>query len=70
MNRQHEWNSHQRGAWVAVWLWTGARLSNRDVARLCGITPQGAHKMMTILEATLPIVFDADAGVWRWIEKE
>lgn len=61
-----EWNSHQRAAWVTLWLWKGSRLTNKDIGRLLNMTPQGAGKMMAILSATLPIVFED--GVWRWMQ--
>lgn len=63
-----DWNAHQRGGWVTLWLWQGSRLSTRDIARLTGMTPQGAGKMMTILSAALPIIHSD--GVWVWMEKE
>jgi len=63
-----EWNAHQKGAWVCLWLWQGAKLSNRDVARLCNMTTQGSGKMMIILSAVLPIVHIN--GLWQWIERE
>jgi hypothetical protein len=65
---RHEWNAHQRGGWVTLWLWQGSRLSTRDVARLCGMTTQGAGKMMEILEQGLPIT--RVDGLWVWMEKE
>lgn len=68
VSNPRELNSHQRGATVALFLWQGAALSNGDVARLCGMTPQGAGKMMAILSATLPIVHEG--GLWRWMTKE
>lgn len=66
--RRHEMNAHQRGAWCALWLWQGSKLSTRDIARLTGITPQGAHKMMTLLAGSLPITLEN--GLWQWIERE
>jgi hypothetical protein len=61
------WNSHIRGGWVVLWLWTGSRLSNRDIAKLTGMTRQGAQSMMEILEVAFPIRF-VD-GKWEWMEK-
>ena len=63
-----DWNSHQRGAWIALWLWQGARLSDVDIARLCGMSRQGAIKVMEILAAALPIV--KVAGKWQWMSKD
>lgn len=61
-----DWNSHIRGGWVTLWLWQGSKLSDVDIARLCGISRQGAAKMMIPLEAAFPIV-KVD-GKWQWIE--
>lgn len=63
-----DWNAHQRGGWVALWLWQGSRLTTKDVARLCNMTPQGAGKMMAILSAALPIT--VVEGKWQWIERD
>jgi len=61
-------NAHQRAGMVILWLYLGARLSNKDVARLCYMTPQGAGKMMATLSAALPIIHHE--GEWQWMEKE
>lgn len=61
-----DWNSHQRGAWIALWLWQGSRLSDNDIARLCGMSRQAAYRMMLTLEAALPIA--KVGGKWQWIE--
>lgn len=62
-----DWNSHVRGGWVILWIWQGAKLSERDIARLCGISRQMAAKMMVILEANFQIA--KIDGVWQWIDK-
>lgn len=67
-NSGPEWNAHQRGGWVTLWLWQGSRFTTKDIARLCGMTTQGAGKMMTILSAALPIT--VVEGKWQWMEKE
>lgn len=63
-----EWNSHQRGGWAILWLWQGSKLSNRDVARLTGMTRYGAQKMMETLSQSFPIV--KIDGKWEWMEKD
>jgi hypothetical protein len=65
---RREYNAHQRAAVVTLWLWTGSRLSNRDISRLLHLTPQGAGQMMRILSAALPVVF-VD-GHWQWMERD
>lgn len=62
-----DWNAHQRGGWVALWLWQGSRLSDTDIARLCGMTRQGAAKMMDAIEAAFPVI-KVD-GKWEWMNK-
>lgn len=68
VDERRDWNAHQRGGWVTLWLWQGSKLSDRDIARLCGMTRQGAMKMMTILEAALPIT--KIDGMWQWVERD
>lgn len=65
---RRDWNSHIRGGWCVLWLWQGARLSNRDIARLTGMTRQGAQSMMENLAAAFPIVFAE--GKWQWMERD
>lgn len=65
---RREWNSHQRGGWIVLFLWQGSRFTTQEVADLCGMTKQGAQKMMTILEASFPITL-VDSK-WQWFHKE
>lgn len=65
---RREWNAHQRGGWIVLFLWQGSKLTTREVAGLCGMTTQGAGKMMVILESSFPItIID---GKWQWLHKE
>lgn len=66
--RRQDWNSHIRGGWVILWLWQGSKLSTRDIARLTGITKQGAQWMMDVLSDEFPII--CFEGKWQWMEKE
>jgi hypothetical protein len=65
---RHDWNSHQRGGFITLMLWQGSKLSNKDIARLTGTTRRAAQYMMEALSGALPIVFDYEHGVWRWME--
>jgi hypothetical protein len=65
---RRDWNAHQRGGWIVLCLWQGAKLSNKDAARLTGITRRGAQYMMETLSATFPIVFVG--GFWQWMDKD
>lgn len=68
LSDRDDWNSHVRGGWVAIWLWTGSKLSTRDIARLCGVSVPTAHRMMVILECKMPIT---KVGMyWQWISPE
>jgi len=61
-------NAHQRAALMALFLWQGSRLTNADVARLCGMTRRGAAYMMETLSASLPI--RQSEGKWHWMAKD
>jgi len=65
---RREWNAHAKGGWVILFLWQGSRMTTQDIAKLCGMSKQGAQKMMVILEASFPIT--QDAGKWQWFGKE
>lgn len=65
--RRREWNAHIRGGWVILFLWQGSKLSTRDIARLVGVTPQMAGRMMAILSAEFPLV--CQDHLWQWMEK-
>lgn len=66
---RQDWSSQQRAAWITLFLFKGSRLSNPDVARLCGMKRRGAQSMMETLSATLPIVQD-EGGRWMWMQKD
>lgn len=65
---RQEWNAHQRGGFITLMLWQGAKLSSKEVARLCVMSRQGAEKMMDILSAALPIV--SVDGKWQWMVRD
>lgn len=65
---RREWNAHAKGGWVVLFLWQGSKFTTQEVANLCGMTKQGAQKMMTILEASFPITL-VDSK-WQWISKD
>lgn len=62
--RRTEWNSHLRGAYIAVWLVQGSKLSTADIVRLTGMSKQGVEFMMEILAGGMPI--DRVDGKWQW----
>ena len=65
---RREWNAHAKGGWIILFLWQGSRLTTLEIAKLCGMSKQGAQKMMTILEASFPIT--QDNGKWVWMSKD
>jgi hypothetical protein len=67
-DRRHEWGAHARGGMVTLMLWQGAKLSNKDIGRMCGITRYGAQKMMENLSLWFPLVFED--GFWVWMARE
>lgn len=65
-DRRHEWNSHVRGAYIAIWLKGGSKLSTLDIVRLTGMSKQGVWFMLEILSAYMPIAHID--GKWQWVE--
>ena len=63
-DRRSEWNSHVRGAYIAVWLFQGSKLSTAEIAKLSGLSKQGVEFMMEILSGHMPIV--RVDGRWQW----
>lgn len=66
--RRLEWNSHLRGAWIAVWLRQGSKLSTAEIVRLTGMSKQGVEFMMDILAGGMPIA--RIDGKWVWTGEE
>jgi DNA-binding CsgD family transcriptional regulator len=61
---QEDLSAQERAALVAWWLAHGDALTTADVARLTGLTPSGAHRLMTCLECALPARRD-EQGTWQ-----
>ena len=66
VENQREWNAHQRAGQVTYWLMQGRKLSTAEIARLTGLSWDGAKFMMEMLSGPLPIVC-AD-NEWQWFE--
>jgi hypothetical protein len=66
--RRTEWNSHVRGAYIAIWLKGGSKLSTAEIVKLTGLSKQGVEFMMEILGAYMPIV--RVSGKWQWMDDE
>ena len=66
MANQREWNAHQRAGQVTFWLVQGRKMSTAEIARLTGLSWDGAKFMMEMLSGLLPIVC-AD-NKWQWLE--
>lgn len=63
---RREWNAHQRAGQVTFWLVQGRKMSTAEIARLTGLSWDGAKFMMEMLSGLLPIVFIDDR--WQWFE--
>ena len=66
MANRREWNAHQRAGQVTYWLVQGRKLSTAEIARLTGLSWDGAKFMMEMLSGLLPIVYADDK--WQWLE--
>lgn len=62
-----EWNSHTRGAQIAVWLKDGAKLSTEELAERVYVTTQGIDYIMVWLVRRFPI--EKYDGKWQWMDK-
>jgi len=58
-----EYQPQQRAALVAWWLAHGEGLRTTDVARLTGLSREGAYHLLVALSEVLPIYQD---GHWIW----
>lgn len=66
MANRREWNAHQRAGQVTFWLVQGRKMSTAEIARLTGLSWDGAKFMMEMLSGLLPILYADDK--WQWIE--
>jgi hypothetical protein len=66
VENQREWNAHQRAGQVTYWLVKGRKMSTAEIARLTGLSWDGAKFMMEMLSGLLPIVYSDDK--WHWLE--
>jgi hypothetical protein len=58
----NEHTPQQRAAKISWWLCEGRTLTVRDAARLIGVSPEGARKMLNNISSGIPIT-EID-GVW------
>ena len=54
----------ERAALVATWLQGGRTFTTSEAARLLGLSPLGARRLLWRLSAVCPI--RQDGRVWRW----
>jgi len=64
--RYKELNSHQKAGLITVLLMGGSEITTDGIARIVGLTWDGAEYMMNMLSAVLPIL--KIDGKWRWLE--
>lgn len=63
-----ELNAHQKAGLITMLLQQGNRLTTDGVARLTGLSWDGADYMMEALGGVLPIV--RINGLWQWMSKD
>ncbi len=61
--RLAEMTAQQRAARITWWLAHGESITTADVARLSGLSWDGAYKMMCNLSGAIPIY--CDKGTWQ-----
>lgn len=64
-----QWSTRARSGWVLIFLWKGARLTNRDIAKITGLKRRGVAYMMDDLAAHFPLVIDEE-DAWHWMETD
>lgn len=67
-DNRREWSTRARSAWVLLFLWNGSKLSNKEIAKLTGLTHRGTRYMMDDLASYFPIV-SIDQR-WQWMERD
>lgn len=65
-NNSREYSAHQKASFVAILLKDGNELTTAGIARLTGMSWDGADFMMQMISGVLPIV--RIDGKWRWME--
>jgi DNA-binding IclR family transcriptional regulator len=53
----------ERATVVMAYLTAGQRLTTLEVAQLCGITRQGAYRLLDTMSRVCPLLLDG--GQWR-----
>jgi hypothetical protein len=66
-DNQREYSAHQKSSFVAILLKDGSLLTTAGIARLTGMSWQGAEKMMNMISGVLPIV--KVNRHWQWIDR-
>ena len=60
---QQPQTSTERAAVIMLHLSAGARLTTVEVAQLCGITRQGAYRLLDTMSRVCPLLLDG--GAWQ-----
>lgn len=66
-NQNREYNAHQKAGLITLLLIGGSEMTTEGIAKVVGLTWDGAEYMMDMLSAVIPIV--KENGKWRWMEK-
>jgi DNA-binding IclR family transcriptional regulator len=60
---QHPETPIERATVVMAHLYAGRRLTTADVAQICGITRQGAYRLLDTMSRVCPLLLDG--GEWQ-----
>ena len=58
----------ERATVIMAYLTAGERLTTIEVAQLCGITRQGAYRLLDTMSRVCPLLLDG--GAWRLTEND
>lgn len=67
-SNSREYSAHQKAGLVTLLLIGGSEMTTEGIAKVTGLTWDGAEYMMDMLSAVIPIV--KECGKWRWMDKD
>lgn len=67
-DRYKELNAHQKAGLITILIHNGSDLTTEGIARITGMTWEGAEYMMDMLSGVLPL--DKIDGKWKWVRED
>ena len=67
-NQRREYNAHQKAGLITILLKGGSKMTTEGIARITGLSRDGAEYMMDMLSVVLPIV-KIDCK-WQWMDDD